>query len=281
VLVFRRWLVFAAPILAVAAAFSQTPPRPGFEVASIKPNKGCGDGPDGAAPSPGRLSLPCVSLRDLIVSAYGEFADGSTVSARIKKSDILGGPAWLDTDLYDLNAKAEGGAPLGLMAGPMLQRLLEDRCKLKLHRESREAPVYSLSVAKGGLKIQTTKEGSCTPLDLSHLPSRPAAGEAGSPICGFSSRRGSTPLRVVTDAHGMTMAEFAERTLDRLDRPVIDKTGLTGIFDIHLEYAPNPDASDGPSVFSAVQEQLGLKLSPDKGAKDVLVIDSIERPSEN
>jgi uncharacterized protein (TIGR03435 family) len=202
--------------------------------------------------------------------------------------------------LYDVDAKAASAAPLSQTAGPMLQTLLEDRCKLKVHKEAREAPVYSLTVAKSGVKMQASKEGSCTPMDIDHLPARPAPGQPVPHYCGAGGTRtnGATSM---ADWYGLSMAEFAGRMLaGQVDRPVIDKTGLNGRFDIHLEFSrnapsgpvtlngvvtpgePTPTADGaGPSIFTAVQEQLGLKLSPDKAPVDVLVIDHIEKPSEN
>ena len=172
------------------------------------------------------------------------------------------------------------------MFGPMLQVLLEDRFRLKVHRETRELPVYTMTVARGGLKTRATKEGSCIPLDLNH---------SDQPSPNFCDRMTGklNGDHISDDAYGMSMAEIASRFLaNRLDRTVIDETGLAGRFDVHLEFArdnaatnlDNPVASPdsaAPSIFTAVQEQLGLKLSPGKGPVEVLVIDHVEKPSEN
>jgi len=227
-------------------------------------------------------------MRALIRAAYGVFGPDGKLAAR--RVDVIGGPGWLDSELYDLDAKAEGAASLDQTVGKMLQSFLEDRCKLKVHREARETPVYALTVAKGGPKLKESAPDSCTPLDLNHPPSDPQAVP-----CGFPVMRGNNG-NIVADGHGMTMAEVAARLLTRVDRPVIDKTGLTGRYDIHLEYAitgpmrvnggeaPDvflPPDPAGASMFSAVQSQLGLRLASDKAPIDVIVVDSVERPSEN
>lgn len=295
----------AVPIVVVALAVltgwvsGQTPARTEFEVASIKLNTSCGNGRvGGGGPAPGRLSLQCISVRGMIRAAYASFGSGGTLNP--SRLEVAGGPAWLDSDLYDLEAKAASAAPLSQTAGPMLQALLEDRCKLKVHREAREAPVYSLTVAKSGAKLQASKEGSCTPIDIDHMATRPAPGQPQPHYCGTGGAR-TNGTTSTADWYGLSMAEFAGRMLQgQVDRPVIDKTGLTGRFDIHLEFtrdassgpvtlngvvtpgepAPFADGA-GPSIFTAIQEQLGLKLSPDKGPVEVLVIDQVERPSEN
>jgi uncharacterized protein (TIGR03435 family) len=175
----------------------------------------------------------------------------------------------------------------------MLQALLEDRFKLKAHRETIEVPVYLLTVAKGGLKLEAFKEGACTPRDLSQFPPPPL----GPNSCRFfASMKGPNMSWVV---QGATVEEFCRIVLPRLDRPVIDKTGLTGRFNFPLEYmpeavsypslrdgpdrpaSPSDDPAAGPSIFTALQQQFGLKLEPAKGPGDILVIDRVERPSES
>jgi uncharacterized protein (TIGR03435 family) len=265
-------------------AFAQQTARPSFEVASVKLNTGCtGDRQDEKF-SPGSVSVTCIKLRNLLQAAYGTFANG--VNSNPKPLRLLGAPEWAGSDRYDITAKAPGNPPMYRMFGPMLQVLLEDRFHLKVHYETRELPVYTLSVAKSGPRLQASKEGSCIPLDLNH---------ADDPVPNFCGRMNPqvNGSHLTDDAHGMTMAEIAGRLLtNRLDRPVIDKAGLTGLFDVHLEFvrddaphdpgnsAPAVDAA-GPSIFTAVQEQLGLKLSPDKSREQVLVIDHVEKPDAN
>jgi uncharacterized protein (TIGR03435 family) len=225
-------------------------------------------------------------MRALIRAAYGLFDGNSKILSR--RSDVIGGPAWLDSDLYDLDAKADGAAPLDQTVGRMLQAFLEDRCKLKLHREARETAVYALMVAKGGPKLKESTSDSCMPLDMDQPHPQVAP-------CGFPVMRGQNG-NIVVDTNGISMAQFAARALTRVDRPVIDKTGLTGRYDIHLEYAitgpmringgEEPDVAlpadpAGASMFSAVQSQLGLRMVSEKAPIDVIVVDSVERPSEN
>jgi uncharacterized protein (TIGR03435 family) len=205
------------------------------------------------------------------------FADG--VSQNPRRMQLFGGPDWAKTETWDIDAHG-GEASVAQMYGPMLRKLLEERFQLKILRDTRQLPVYILTVAKGGPKLSATKEGSCVPLDLNHM--QPPA--PGSVRCGSGSVRGNA-ARTIVDSHGQTLTALAAQGFRAdLDRPVIDQTGLTGMFDIHLEFArdgaPAGDLS-APSLFTAVQEQLGLKLTPDKGPVEVLVIDHLERPSEN
>lgn len=226
-------------------------------------------------------------MKELIRQAYLLFANGRSLLAGLPPP-IEGGPAWIDSDAYGINARAADAAALEMMSGPMLQALLEDRFKLRVHRETREVPVYALTVAKGGPKLPPFREGSCTPLDPSRfgpfyaLPTP----EQIAKNCHATGRRDGQILRI--DAQGLRVDEFAKLFLDShtLDRPVIDKTGLAGRFNFHLEYTPDrfitPDEpGGGPAIFSALQDQLGLKLEPAKGPGEFLVIDSIEKPSEN
>jgi uncharacterized protein (TIGR03435 family) len=172
---------------------------------------------------------------------------------------------------------------------------------VKVHKEFRDAPVYELTLAKNSPRLQPSKDGSCVPMDLSDLPRNVKPGDPMPKYCGFGSGR-STVGGLITDWYAVSMAEYAGRMLSNyMDRPVIDKTGLTGRFDIHLEFAPEnampgtvllngverPDlptpSNDamGPSIFNALLAQLGLKLSPAKGPVEVIVIDRAEKPSAN
>lgn len=271
--------------------------RPEFDVASVKRNTACGGRRGGGSqPAPGRLDMACTTLQNLIENAYGAFANGVTVNPGLL--DILGGPNWMESDNYDVVAKAEDNTPIARMAGPMMQALLEDRFKLKIHRETKEVPVYFLTLGKGGPKLERTKEGSCVILDLNHLPPPPAPGQPRPNMCGNfgMASKGST---LTMSSRGMTMEVLASRALSRFaGRPTFDRTGLTGQFDIQLEFTPDgmlgmagrgaPGESDNPSqpvdpapsIFDALQ-QLGLRLEPAKGPVEVLVIDHVERPSEN
>jgi uncharacterized protein (TIGR03435 family) len=282
----------------------QTAERPPFEVASIKPNKGCENIPRAGnlSPSPGRLEMPCVNLQNLIQAAYGTFGDG--VNINTQPLHMEGGPSWMQSEYYSLSAKADGQVRTEMLAGPMLQTLLADRFRLKAHRESREMPVYLLALGKGGLKIQPLAEGACTPLDLTHPPAPPKPGDPPPNLCGVMMMGPTGRGDMMVEVQGSTMTQFAQRLSGRLDRPVVDKTGITGKFNFHLEFTPDPHirgqelpagrgrdsgntidttppADSGPDLFAALQVQIGVKLSPDRGPVSFLIIDHVERPTAN
>jgi uncharacterized protein (TIGR03435 family) len=172
----------------------------------------------------------------------------------------------------------------------MLRALLEDRFKLRVRRETREVPVYVLTAVKSGSKLQPFKEGTCTPIDLTKPPSPPTPGQT--PGCTSmisGSAKGPNMARVFMQA--TTVDEFSKALGFVLGRPVINRSGITGLFDFRLEYAIDEttggtrvapsDEPAGPSIFTAIQEQLGLKLESAKGPGERLVIDHVEKPSEN
>jgi uncharacterized protein (TIGR03435 family) len=186
-----------------------------------------------------------VTPKDLIIWAYG------------LKAYQVSGPSWITQEWYDINAKAAEPVPEDRLR-LMVRSLLSQRFKMGAHTETRTLPVYLLTVARNGPKIHpVTSEG-------------PA---------------GYIPRQRGLAARHITMPRFAELLSGKIDRPVTDMTGLPGLYDIDLDWAPDtivpPDADLGPSVFTAIQEQLGLKLEPTKGPLEILVIDHIERPSEN
>jgi uncharacterized protein (TIGR03435 family) len=260
---------------------------PKFEVASVKPCKddfGPGYRGGRGTPSPEMFDLRCQPLRVFIVRAYVFYRDGHFNFLR-SRSEIHGAPKWID-DRYSITAKAGGIASQDMMNGPMLQALLADRFKLKIHREIKQVPVYELTVASGGLKAPRFQPGNCTPVDFTRPPETLDLSPGPNPCIDRETRRGAD---VIVQDDGMSIDAFSKFVLFRLDRPVINKTRLTGLFDFHLEYAPDEDDTDasaasdpaGPSIFTAVQQQLGLKLTPAKGPGELLVIDHVERPSGN
>jgi uncharacterized protein (TIGR03435 family) len=285
------WIAIAAS-LAMPVAFAQsTASQPHFDVAVIKQTSNCGSSRD-SLPAHGRMSMNCTTLENLIQVAYIFLADGANF--KMKMVDIVGGPSWMKTETYSLDAKAEGDADIGQMAGPMLRALLEERFQLKIHQDTKEASVFFLTVAKGGPKFSQTKEGSCVPIDVKHMPEPPAPGQPMPKFCGSannSMRNGVTSMTLT----GATMDLMAGRLVGEAGRPVIDKTGLSGMYDFHLEFTPERlagrggggergaelPAPAGSSVFTALQEQLGLKLEPGRGPVEVLVVDRAERPTEN
>jgi uncharacterized protein (TIGR03435 family) len=256
-------------------------PHPTFDAASVKPSKGRG-GPSTQV-LPGRLMAGYSSLRDLITFAYGVRAD-----------QIVEGPTWIVSDHYDIEAKAAGSTPGSQIAGPMLQALLEDRFKLGLHRETRQLPVYDLTVVKNGPKLQPTKEGSCTRFSPDSPPLPQTPGTPRMPYCG--PRTGRDGLKWTLNGQGISMEALAGTLSFQVARSVMDRTGLTGSYDVRLEWAEDPLAAGapgnpgappvsddlaGPSLFTSLREQLGLRMDAAKGPVEVLVIDHAERPSEN
>lgn len=177
-----------------------------------------------------------------------------------------------------------------MMNGPMLQVLLKDRFKLKVHRQTREVPVFALTVAKTGPKLKPFQKGTCMPVDYAQDPPPRAPGQP--PFCQTRIRSKATNVRIL-DIPAATLAAFSQILGNVLGRPVVDRTGINGEFDFHLEFAigqstpgfaPDAapgDATGGTSIFTAITEQLGLKLTSSKGPGQVLIIDRVERPSEN
>jgi uncharacterized protein (TIGR03435 family) len=282
---------------------SQAPTPPVFEVASVRPCKdgeaGGGRSGGGSANSPGRLTLRCQNAMGLINLAYRFYTNGR-VNAPWSWPAIEGGPAWINSDRYEINAKAEGALSEEMTHGPMLQALLEDRFKLKIHRETREIQVYALTVAKSGPRLQAFKEGSCTPFDFATAIRPPTDPLPSGQIPNCFGEMSIKGPNWVFDTQATTLHEISQRFGEMLDRPVIDRTGISGRYDFHLEFAmdetaPPPhrpgtdpvqlpdaasDPSRGPSIFTAIQ-QYGLRLERSKGPGEFLVIDHVEKPSEN
>ena len=276
---------------------------PKFDAASIKrcdPSSLPPDGPGvrsgGAATgqSPDRLTFRCTAVIQLITTAYSWHVDSSSP---LYQPRIEGNPDWTmprSGERYSIEAEAEGSPGQELMRGPMLQALLEDRFKLRLHREIRQVPVYELTAPKGAAKLQPFQAGRCVP--HAELPSRDeiAAGTAAEPpidsICRDDIVRQGPNVTMKSGV--MDMDDFAAFIKSQVDRPVINQTGITGLFDFHLDFAPEvvnsglrsyvaSDDPPGQSIFTALESQLGLKLVSGTGAHGYIVIDHIERPSEN
>jgi uncharacterized protein (TIGR03435 family) len=276
-------LVCATQILA-----QSTPPT--FEVVSIKPNRG-GTGNVMIRMAPGgRFVAENITVKFLLQESYG-----------VKESQISGAPGWLDSEHYDIEAKPEDSpADQDRKLTPeerhaqlmlMLQSMLADRFKLTLHHDTKEMEVYALVVAKNGPKFH---EAAVTPPDSAPTElSKPG----GPPPKGGIWMTGRGQLNVT----GANLGMFANVLSMQLGRIVLDKTGLKGNYEFTLKWtpdegqsqmfrgagdgqprdaAPPPDGS-GPTIFTALQEQLGLKLESQKGPVDTLVIDHVDRPSEN
>jgi uncharacterized protein (TIGR03435 family) len=294
-------LLVVALTLFVGFAQQQTSTAtPKFEVASIKPCR-TGDLPPGGrsgggnfSTSPGRLSIRCMTVENLINISFRNGNDSllnDTSRPNSTFERVRGGPAWVRSDQYTIDATAEGTRDTKLLLGLMLQALLVDRFGLKTHRETEEVPMYTLTVGRIGLKLKPMEDGGCIPFDPNNRPTSFFASGA-KLICGLIQDTGSG-----MDAGGVSLSRLAAWLSNTLDRHVFDKTGITGVFNIHLEFArddsvrpllpggtpppPLPDAADGPSIFTALQQQLGLKLEQAKGPREYLVIDHVEKPSEN
>ena len=240
-----------------------------FEVASIRANHS-GDGIRNRfhLGHGGSFTATNCSLRLLIRYAF-----------QIFPFQIAGAPGWVPADGYDIAAKAAGDPPIREFP-PMLRSLLEDRFQLKAHWVTREAAVYDLIVSKAG-KLRGAESGDC-PSILDEPSSRPDGPPDDAPCGSLMNVPGHTK------GHKLTSADLAVGLSFFLGRLVRDKTGLTGKYDIELEWTPDgalrqsppPDAGP-PSIVTALQQQLGLKLESAKGPVEILVIDHIERPSEN
>jgi bla regulator protein BlaR1 len=277
VLVAAAVALLAGPVglgLLDAAAQSSSTPGPHFEVVSIKRTPdNTGPGIDFAAMPGGRLHVRNNPVLNVIGNAYD-----------FPSYRILGAPDWLTADHYDMEAKADG-APSRSQMMLMVQTLLEDRFKLKIHRETREGQVYILSVAKGGLKLPPSQDGGC--VDRSPGTVLPATERR--PNCGnnWLRQRGANFAWTATR---IDMKGVAGALAVVMRRPVLDKTGAAGFFDVDVALPPlQPEVGvsdlspvdSGVSVFTVLREQLGLALESSKGPVDYLVIDSVERPTEN
>jgi uncharacterized protein (TIGR03435 family) len=214
-----------------------------FEAASVKPNKS-GSNHSESHGTPGQLVALNMSLRAYICRAYNV------------RDYQVSGPDWMGSEKFDIVAKYPPHSG-DSQPGPRLQKLLADRFKLAIHRESKESPVYALVAAKNGPKIKPVEDK------------------------GDHSTNTERGKFVGT---GVTMARFAEFLARYMDRPVVDLSEIKGVFNITLEWTPDEAGSDtaGPTLLTAIQQQLGLKLQPQKAPIDMIVVDHVERvPVEN
>jgi uncharacterized protein (TIGR03435 family) len=267
--------------------------KPRFEVVSIRQCDGTE--PRGAVltASGDRLSVPCFGLFRLIQDAYQIYVDGTTNFMNQPLSyatAIEGFPDQMSSYRYSIEAKAESPQSMAMMRGPMMQSVLEDRFHVKIHREMKEVPVYIMTAAGGGPKLQASTKDSCDPSNASEvtqpLPVRP--GEK--PRCGVPTPPKKTGTHFVVEESGINLSVFAQ-IFKIQGLPVIDRTGLTGTFDIRLEWETSPPNTDQPegavggspdtSIIGSFRKQLGLNLKPGKGPREFLIIDHVERPTDN
>jgi uncharacterized protein (TIGR03435 family) len=316
-------LSIAGGVLALAG-FAQSAPLAGleFDAVSVKPctpgegpARGGGGGGGGVGvtrppvATPGRVYLQCVSVTQLINQAYVQFADGQVHPPTGPK--IEGGPDWIRlnpgpaftaSDRFTIEARAQGTPSQEMMRGPMLQTVLADRFRLKLHRETREVPAYALTVDKAGAKLQPFREGSCFLIDFTKFPREPTPD--GMVPCEHGLGRKGPNVAVALQAD--SLSSLANILGSVLGRPGVDQTGIKGLYDFEFEYgndenstvtgdesvfcASHPsvpvckstsagvDEPAGPSIFTVLQKQFGLKLEPSTAAKEFIVIDRVERP---
>jgi uncharacterized protein (TIGR03435 family) len=289
----RGWLAaaLAAGLLAHPAGQTPQPPAsPTFEVATVKPNRSGQPFINFGLQPGGRVSAINVPLKELIRMAYD-----------VQAFQIDGGPGWINSDRFDVTAKAEGDVPpLGPgQLGPiqlMMQNLLAERFSLKVRRETREMPIQALVMARADGKLGPKIESSS--VDCAAMMRGRGAGAGGrgtpppvprpgeKPECGMFMGPGTV------SAGGVSMDQFALMLSGRTQRVVQNKTGLTGNYSFSLEFTPDqmppggalingaPAAIDpnGPSLFTALQEQLGLKLESQRGPVEMLIIDSVSQP---
>ena len=255
-------------------------PKPAFEVVSIKPGDPANNGEHIGVTPGGMLTARNVTVRTLIRQAYD-----------VRDFQISGGPGWLDTERYDIVAKGDGTGVSDDEIRKMtddqrkafkaqlllkLQMLLADRFQLKVHRETKELPIYALIVAKSGPKIKS------------------AGGEPG--LGGLTTRGGDAGQTVIT-GNSVPMAALARLLSSRVGLAVVEMTNLKGDYDFKMSFTPDMGAlpgssgdgtdqpagvdTGGPSISTALQEQLGLRLEARKGPVEVVVIDSVQKASEN
>ena len=291
----KRLLVLGAALASVTLGAQSA--APAFEVASIKRNKS-GDGFMGMGMQPGgRLTMMNMPVRQLIVRAYG-----------VQPYQVLGGPSWITSDRFDITAKAPGDASPQQM-NAMLETLLADRFKLKVRRETRQSDVYRLVKARTDGKLGEALKPAAVNCDMARGR---GAGPVPGPGAGPAPARGAAPGGPMMgpcqfliapgrfQVAGQSMAAFANSLGMQVGRPVLDETGLQGAYDFTLTFMPDPGGRgmpaglpppgapelppidpNAPALPTALQEQLGLRLEPGKGPVEMIVIDSIDQPTED
>jgi uncharacterized protein (TIGR03435 family) len=278
-----NWLLPLVLLLSQAASGR----KPAFEVMSIKAST-----PglrESMSNQPGRFIANNLTLRQLIAFAYRP--------ANSQVPQLEGGPNWIADDQWTIEARvADGDSAAGPEVTALrIQSLLEDRFALRLHREMREQPVYALVVDKNGLKMPVVDPPPAL-AEQTPPPAPPRPGPGGTLPANFM----PIPGRIMAGpglilASAVTMTQIANALNRTVDRPIVDRTDLKGYFNMRVQFTPDSaqgrgalDAapgpandSAGPSIFTAVQEQLGLRLEASKNAMEVLVIDSVQKPTEN
>jgi uncharacterized protein (TIGR03435 family) len=262
-----------------------------FEVVSVKRNTSGAVGSMMGIQPGGRFSAGNLAVRQVIVRAFG-----------IQPFQLTGEPDWLRSERYDIQAKAPDGAAVVTddAINVMLQAMLADRFKLKVRRETRESPIYELVFARGDRRLGENLRQTSADCVVTRGRETPPGGPPAAPA--LLGPRDPVPCGMIMiggnrlAAGGYTMARLAAMLGPRVQRIVVDKTGLTGLYDFDLQFLPDPlaggGAADGPvrvylvardvpTLTTAIQEQLGLKLQAARGSVEYVVIENIERPSED
>ena len=293
-----------AAVLALAAIQPADAQAPGFEVASVKPSNPNPGGPLGGIPSIlpalNRLTAQNVTLRMLVMTAYQK-----------RPFQVVGGPEWINSDKFDINARAGEEKLTTDQILERLQALLADRFSLKVHTETREVPIYALVLSRGdgrlGPKLKASAD-DCPDLKVQQQQQLEALARGGlqglaammpkpgeSRPCSIAPLPQQTPGSIGLKASGQSLATLTLVLTQLTGRPVVDKTGLTGAYDFELvidlqtlvrltselgvSLPVLPNLPEGPSLMTQLQEDLGLKLDSQRGPGEVLVIDSAERPT--
>ena len=244
-------------LVGCAALVWAQPQVPTFEVSSVKRNTSGDASSSSGHVAGGAFAARNSTVKQLLLEAF-----------RIPEALMRGGPSWIETERFDVDAWP--GTPVDSATSiQMLQALLTERFKLRTHRETTDVDGYALTVSAGGTKLALNTDVECKP---------PCGGTISSPTGRLTSRK-------------VPVSRFAVRLAEVVSRPVVDMTGLVGDFNMTLEWAPEPSQFQGaaketpneqrPSLFTALEEQLGLRLVSQRVRQEVLVIDAIERPTPN
>jgi len=269
----------ALTLTLVAAVSARAQPARTFEVASVKENTSASQTSFNSGPAPGRYTAVNVPLRFIILDAFG-----------LRTHQLSGAPEWTETARFDITATYPAGSDPGRDWRPMLQQLLVDRFRLVTHRETREVPTYDLVVARNDGALGRGLKRSDVDCDTVQAERRAqAAAGAPSPIAAGKDVPVCTiqTSRQTLSARARPIPALLGPLQSLTGRPVVDRTSLAGNFDIDLKWTTSgdlgvtPAAADRISIFTALQEQLGLKLEPSRAPFEVVVIDSVDRPSGN
>jgi uncharacterized protein (TIGR03435 family) len=256
------------------AAQSPAPAAPAFEVASIKRNVSNDAGGYVRIEEGARFNAVNASLALIIRQAYG-----------VQPFQVVNLPDWVDTERYDIRAKAPDGVEVFPNMAPLLRSLLKERFGFRSRPEQRDLPVYDLMLARSDRRLGPKISQASVDCGARTTGAPPPKGPSGEELCGITQGPGRIIVR------GYSLARFSQSLIGQVQRMVVDKTGLPGPWNLEVLYTPDqpvalngaivPPNPDAPSLFTALQEQLGLKLEASRGSVDVLVVDRLERPTED